>query len=130
MVKLRNKLIFAATFLSKLAFGIFFAVACFFIQSDIVDYGLEDAIKICGGEDWYEYGKRSPEWVYEEAWDEKVVECLHNARGGLLIAGAVCLLLSILLEVKPLLKSDGKFPLAMVLVQVVSSVLIFGAVFF
>ncbi|GFH52680.1 predicted protein [Chaetoceros tenuissimus] len=98
MVNVRNKVIFAATFLSKLAFGIFFSVACFFIQSDIVNHGLEDAIKICGGEDWYEDGKRyldeeSSDGVYLAwgylAWDEKVVHCLHNVRGGLFTAGAV-----------------------------------------
>ncbi|GFH52683.1 predicted protein [Chaetoceros tenuissimus] len=133
MVDLGNKLIFAATFLSKLAFGVLFAVACSFIQSDIVNHGLEDAIKICGGEDWYEFGKRyydeeSSAWVGYEPWDEKVVECLYNVRGGLLTAGAVFLLLSIILEAKPLLKSDGKFSLVMFLLNVISGVLIFGAV--
>lgn len=124
MENLRNKIVFTATFFSKLAFGIFFTVACYFIQSDVVDNDMVDAIKICGGEDWYEWGY----WPDKVPWDEKVVNCLHNARGGLFTAGAVCLLLSILLEAKPALKKDGKFPLVMFLVQVVSSLLIFGAV--
>lgn len=132
MENLRNKIVFTATFFSKLAFGIFFTVACYFIQSDVVDNDMEAAIEICGGEDWYEWGEEywnvTLGFRVRVPWDEKVVNCLHNARGGLFTAGAVCLLLSILLEAKPALKKDGKFPLVMFLLQVVSSLLIFGAV--
>jgi len=130
-----KKVLFTAAFMSKLLFGILFAIASYFIQSDLEHQDMEKVIKICGGEDWYFHGKRI--W-YEESeletyrygyvpWDENVVNCIHKARSGLIIAGAVFLFLFTILEAKALQKSNGKLPLLISLIQSLGGLLIVSA---
>ena len=139
MMKMANlitkKVLFTVAFMSKLAFGILFAIASYFIQSDFEHQDMEKVIKMCGGEDWYFLGKR---FWYEESllgtlrygyvpWDENVVNCIHKTRSGLIIAGAVFLFLSTILEAKTLQKSNGKLSLFMTLIQSLGSLILVSA---
>lgn len=117
-----NEILFLATFLTKLAFAVLFAAGTFLIyghRGENGDVRSVDLVLSCGGDEsyfaldtstCYYYGEGSGipnrcEIWYDykgmnitEPWDEKVVQCMYNVRGGLFTTATIFFVLSIILE--------------------------------
>ena len=138
-----NKILFVATFLSKLAFALLFAAGTFLIHTRIVK---NDLVLSCGGDETYIMRKRrvhcegdecdtwieiginpTPENV-TEPWDVKVVDCMYNVRGGLFTAAAVFFVFSIILEDPRVKTINEKLHLLIAMLHAVGGLLLFGSV--
>lgn len=138
-----NKILFIATFLSKLAFTLLFAAGTFLIHTHIVE---NDLLLSCGGNKTYFRVKHShcyingdnercdPIWYdyngvnITEPWDEKVVQCMYNVRGGLFTAAAVFFVFSIILEDPRVKTMNEKLHLLMTMLHALGGLFLFGSV--
>jgi len=144
-----NEILFITTFLSKLAFAVLFGVGTFLIyghRGEDGDVRSVDLVLSCGGDEsyfaldtstCYYYGEDSRcEYWYDykgmnitEPWDEKVVQCMYNVRGGLFTTATIFFVLSIILE-DPRVKTTNnrKVYLLMKMLRAVGGLFLLGSV--
>lgn len=91
----------------------------------------------CGGDETYfggnAYSVYGHWYVYNgvnitEPWDEKVVNCMYNVRGGLFTAAAVFFVFSIILEDPKVKTFNEKLHLLMTMLNALGGLFLFGSV--
>jgi len=145
-----NEILFITTFLSKFAFAVLFGVGTFLIyghRGENGDVTSNNLVLSCGGDEsyfaldttscvyygssdmnrcdiWYDYNGVN----ITEPWDEKVVQCMYNVRGGLFTAATVFFVFSIILEDPRVKTANRKFYLLMKMLHALGGLFLFGSV--